>query len=71
LAVAILVKAEADKVNISQSDSFEALSGRGVQCKVEGKAVLLGNRKLMQEQNISISKLEADLTALEAQEKPS
>ena len=69
LAVAILVKAEADKVNISQSDSFEALSGRGVQCKVEGKAVLLGNRKLMQEQNVSISELEADLTALEAQGK--
>lgn len=69
LAEAILAKAEADKVNIFQSDSFEALPGRGVQCKVEGKAVLLGNRKLMQEQNVSISELEADLTALEAQGK--
>ena len=69
LAEAILAKAEADKVNISQSDSFEALPGRGVQCNVEGKAVLLGNRKLMQEQNVSISELEADLTALEAQGK--
>jgi Cu+-exporting ATPase len=69
LAAAILAKAEAGKVNISQSDSFEALPGRGVQCKVEGKAVLLGNRKLMQEQNVSIGELEADLTALEGQGK--
>jgi Cu+-exporting ATPase len=69
LAEAILAKAEADKVDISQVDSFEALPGRGVQCKVEGKAVLLGNRKLMQEQNVSISELESDLTSLETQGK--
>ena len=69
LAEAILSKAEAEKVNISQSGSFEALPGRGVQCKVEGKAVLLGNRKLMEEQNVSVSALEADLAELEAQGK--
>ncbi len=70
LAEAILAKAEADKVNILQSDSFEALPGRGVQCIVGGKAVLLGNRKLMEEQNVSISsELEADLASLEAQGK--
>jgi len=69
LAEAILAKAEADKINIPQVDSFEALPGRGVQCKVEGKAVLLGNRKLMQEQNVSISELESDLTSLETQGK--
>ena len=69
LAEAILAKAEADKVDISQVDSFEALPGRGVQCKVDGQMVLLGNRKLMQEQNVSISELENDLTTLEAQGK--
>ena len=31
--------------------------------------MLLGNRKLMQEQNVSIAELEADLTSLEAQGK--
>ncbi len=69
LAAAIVAKAEAEKVPILESDSFEALPGRGVQCTVEGKAVLLGNRKLMQEKNVSISELEADLTALETQGK--
>jgi Cu+-exporting ATPase len=69
LAEAILAKAQADKVTIPQAESFEALPGRGVQCKVDGKAVLLGNRKLMQEQNVSIGELEADLALLEAQGK--
>jgi Cu+-exporting ATPase len=69
LAAAILAKAQIDKVDISQSDSFEALPGRGVQCIVGGKKVLLGNRKLMQEQNVSITELEGDLTSLEAQGK--
>ncbi len=69
LAEAILAKAEGDKVTIPQAESFEALPGRGVQCKVEGKTVLLGNRKLMQEQQVSISSLEVDLTSLETQGK--
>jgi Cu+-exporting ATPase len=69
LAAAIVAKAEAEKIVIPESDSFEALPGRGVQCSVGGKAVLLGNRKLMQEKNVSISELEADLTALETQGK--
>jgi Cu+-exporting ATPase len=69
LAEAILAKAQADKVAIPQAESFEALPGRGVQCTVDGKAVLLGNRKLMQEQNIFIGELEADLALLEAQGK--
>jgi Cu+-exporting ATPase len=69
LAEAILNKAGNAKVNIPKADSFEALPGRGVQCIVEGKKVLLGNRKLMQEQNVSISALEGDLLTLETQGK--
>jgi Cu+-exporting ATPase len=69
LAAAILTKAEAQKVSILQPDGFEALSGRGVQCVVGGKKVLLGNRKLMQELNVATGELETDLTSLEAQGK--
>jgi Cu+-exporting ATPase len=69
LAEAILAKAENAKVNIPEVDGFEALPGRGVQCMVESKKVLLGNRKLMQEQNVSISELEDDLSTLETQGK--
>jgi P-type Cu+ transporter len=69
LAEAILAKAAADKIEIPTADSFEALPGRGVQCSVGDKKVLLGNRKLMQEQNVSISEIDADLTSLETQGK--
>ena len=69
LAEAILNMAEKLKVTIPKADSFEALPGRGVQCTVGGKRVLLGNRKLMQEQNVPISELEADHSALETQGK--
>ncbi len=69
LAEAILKKAETLKVPIPKADSFEALPGRGVQCTVEEKKVLLGNLKLMQEQNVPICELEADHLALETQGK--
>ncbi|MGA3111480.1 MAG: copper-translocating P-type ATPase [Candidatus Bathyarchaeia archaeon] len=69
LAEAILLKAESDKVRINQSDNFQALPGRGVQCTVGNRKVLLGNRKLMQEQVVSIDEIEADLVLLETQGK--
>ncbi len=69
LAAAILAKAESEKIFVPKSDSFEALPGKGVQCYVGGEKVLLGNRKLMQEQTVSISELETDHTMLEAQGK--
>jgi P-type Cu+ transporter len=65
LAEAILKRAETDKVVVPKVDSFEALPGRGVQCTVGGRKVLLGNRKLMAEQNVSTVGLEADLAGLE------
>jgi P-type Cu+ transporter len=69
LAEAILSKAEKLQIAIPNVDAFEALPGRGVQCTVGNRKVLLGNRTLMQEHGISISQLEADLTELETRGK--
>jgi Cu+-exporting ATPase len=69
LAEAIVKKAEASDVKLVEAASFEAVPGRGVMCVVEGRRVLLGNRKLMQEQNISFADLEKDLETLEGQGK--
>jgi Cu+-exporting ATPase len=69
LAEAILKRAKEANVTLTTAESFEALPGRGVQCNVEGKTVLLGNRKLMQEENISIAQLEETLKTLESQGK--
>ena len=69
LAEAILKKTKEEKIPLIEVDKFEALPGRGIQCNVEGKKVLLGNRKLMQEQNISTADMESEFASLEAEGK--
>ncbi|MGE5533608.1 MAG: heavy metal translocating P-type ATPase [Bacillota bacterium] len=69
LAEAILAKAQTINMPLLSVGDFEALPGRGVQCTVGGRKVLLGNRKLMQENNVPTVELEADLLALESQGK--
>jgi Cu+-exporting ATPase len=69
LAEAILNHAREAKVKFVDAESFEALPGRGVQCVAEGKTILLGNRKLMQEKNVQITQVEDTLAELEQQGK--
>jgi Cu+-exporting ATPase len=69
LAEAIVNQAQKAEVKLAEADSFEALPGRGVKCTVKGRRVLLGNRKLMQEESVPIVTLENDLVGLEEQGK--
>ncbi|MCX8149972.1 MAG: heavy metal translocating P-type ATPase [Candidatus Bathyarchaeota archaeon] len=69
LAEAIVKKASVDKVKLVETEAFEAMPGRGVKGTVKRKKVLLGNRKLMLEENISLAGLEKDLATLEEQGK--
>lgn len=69
LAEAIIKQAEKAQIKLADTTDFEALPGRGVKCIVKGRSVFLGNRKLMQEQNISTTKIEADMEKLETEGK--
>ena len=69
LAEAIVSQAEKAQVQLADAEAFEALPGRGIQCTIKGKKVLLGNRKLMQEQHIQTAKIEVDLSKLEIEGK--
>jgi Cu+-exporting ATPase len=69
LAEAILKQAQNAKVKLVDAELFEALPGRGVQCTAEGKTLLLGNRKLMQEKSVPTAQLEDALALLESQGK--
>ncbi|HVP26167.1 MAG TPA: copper-translocating P-type ATPase, partial [Candidatus Bathyarchaeia archaeon] len=69
LAEAILNKAKEAKLDVPDAESFEALPGQGVRCIYENKKMLLGNRKLMQQEKIPIDLVEADLQKLEEQGK--
>jgi Cu+-exporting ATPase len=69
LAEAILNKARQIVPSIPDAEKFEAVPGLGVKCTFEDKAILLGNRKLMQSENVSTEQLEQDLQRLEGQGK--
>jgi Cu+-exporting ATPase len=69
LAETIINKAQEAKINVPDAESFEALPGHGVRCVYENKKILLGNRKLMQQEKVPIELVEADLQKLEEQGK--
>jgi len=69
LAEAILKAARQGESSIPDAESFEAVPGRGVKCTFENKRILLGNRRLMQDEEVPIEQLEQDLDRLERQGK--
>jgi Cu+-exporting ATPase len=69
LAEAILNAASQSDPDIPDAESFEAVPGHGVRCTYENKRILLGNRRLMQSEKVSIEQVEQDLERLEGQGK--
>jgi Cu+-exporting ATPase len=52
LGEAIVRGAEARKLSLASISNFKALAGHGIEAEVEGKQILLGNQKLMQERDV-------------------
>ena len=61
IAKAIRDYAEQEQVSVIDCDSWDYRVGRGVCAQVDGKTVLLGNSKLLEEENVTIPAFEADL----------
>ncbi|MGJ7495929.1 heavy metal translocating P-type ATPase [Variovorax sp. RT4R15] len=59
--------AEGIEGTVLEVDRFKALVGRGVEGVVDGKAMVLGNHRLIGERNQTDPELEAELAAHEAQ----
>ena len=57
LGEAIMRKATEDNLKIADPEQFQAIPGHGIRAVVQGKTVLLGNRKLMQHEGIDIGAL--------------
>ncbi|MEO8052052.1 MAG: heavy metal translocating P-type ATPase [Acidobacteriota bacterium] len=57
LAAAIVAGAEARDIQLSSVEAFESVTGKGVKARVEGVAVLLGNRKLMEDAQVEVEAL--------------
>ena len=70
LATAIVAGAQARGLALLEPTDFEAHSGRGVEAKVCGKTILLGNAALMSERGVAgLKRLEADLSRLASEGK--
>ncbi len=59
LAAAIVRAAQEANINIPATSAFESVTGKGVTGTVEGKAVVIGNAKLLLDLGIATSELDA------------
>lgn len=65
LALAVIDAAKAKGAEVPASSGFEAIPGHGLQAQVDGRSVLVGNRKLMQDRGIALAVLAERAAVLE------
>jgi len=59
LARAIVEQAKLEKLSVPGATEFEAVAGQGVSAVVQGKRILAGNLKMMQQENVPLQGLDA------------
>lgn len=64
LAEAIVKGARARGISMDEPEEFNAIPGHGVEATVEGLRVLVGNRKLMEREKVSITEFEEGASRL-------
>ncbi len=69
LGEAIIAEAKKRKLDIPEASKFNSITGRGVEALYQGKRLLLGNKKLMNEKRIPMISVEKKLEELESQGK--
>jgi Cu+-exporting ATPase len=69
LGEAIVKGAAKKNISLKEVKNFESITGKGVSAKLKGGEVLLGNRRLMQDRDIDVSKAQSDLERLENEGK--
>ncbi len=69
LGEAIVREAQARKLELSQATGFNAIPGHGVEASVDGKKLLLGNLKLVQDRGLALNGLGIEAERLWAKGK--
>ncbi|MDR7869764.1 MAG: heavy metal translocating P-type ATPase [Tissierellaceae bacterium] len=69
LGQSIVQHAQDRNINLTDTESFMSISGMGLKAVFEGKEVLIGNRRLMNESKISIDNIENEMLRLEEEGK--
>jgi len=66
LSQAIVAGAQNRTLDIPSAEAFEAIAGHGIEARVEGRTVLIGNAKLMRDRGVAIESLTGRADALAA-----
>jgi Cu+-exporting ATPase len=61
--------AQARRVEVSDPERFQSIPGHGVEAVIQGRAVLLGNRRLMAQSGVDIQHMAEQAEVLEAEGK--
>ncbi|MHA2328297.1 MAG: heavy metal translocating P-type ATPase [Candidatus Hodarchaeales archaeon] len=69
LALAVIESAEEKMVELYEPKDFEAIPGHGIRVRINGDILIVGNRRLFENNDISIQDFEVDIEALEEQGK--
>ena len=69
LGQAIVQDAQAKGIQLLAVEGFQALTGRGIEATLDGKVLLAGNRKLMEERGIALADMESASDRLAAEGK--
>ncbi len=69
LGAAIVKKGQEELIMLSEPEKFLAVPGKGLKATFEGDEIFIGNRKLMNDNNISIEIAQEDLSRLEEEGK--
>jgi Cu+-exporting ATPase len=64
LAAAIVEGAQARGLTLKDAETFTAIPGHGVEARIEGRTLLLGNLKLMRERRVPLNGLEGQVSRL-------
>jgi len=69
LGEAIVRKAVEEKIELKDSLGFNSIAGFGIEAKIDGRDVLLGNQKMMEERKVEIQSLVSKAEELTREEK--
>jgi P-type Cu+ transporter len=69
LSQAIVHKAEGSNISLGKTDNFSAVIGRGVKATIEGKQILVGSRRFLNENNIDHNMINNNISKLEQEAK--
>ncbi|MDI9394973.1 MAG: heavy metal translocating P-type ATPase [Euryarchaeota archaeon] len=65
LGEAIVRGADERKISLAEAKNFRSIPGKGIEAYLEDRKILLGTRKLMEENSVSFEELEAEMRKFE------